>query len=552
MKNIVDNADMVLLNGKVITVDAKNTITEAVAIKNNLILKVGTSKIIKKLVGERTHIVDVKGKTVLPGFIDSHVHAEKYSTSLKYCLQIHVPPLTSVEELLDLLKKKSSEALKGEWIIGRGSFHLDHKYREKRYPTKNELDKVAPDNPVALFSGMHIALVNSIALKMIGITKETPKEIKLAGRVALIEKDPATDEPIGIIREAGALIPFRFSKEESKTALWHVLKTDFVQQGITSIHDLAGPDEFKIFQDWMMNNELPLRIRIYFYMPSFGGDVDPLINYGFQRELGNEWLKFGGIKLMIDGGITGPKASLYQPYPHDVYDFGLLNFSQEELTELYVKAHQAGLQILSHTTGEKAQDMVMNAIEATIYEAPNRNHRHRLEHAGNYFATPERMKRMKELGAIPVVNPQFLHAFGFLMEHFYGKRVKNGLFPFKMLLNMGFKLPFSSDATGTQPEGTNPFWGIWCAIKRESFNGSILNSDQRISVMDAIRCYTIDSAYAGFEEKIKGSIESGKLADLIVISEDPLDIPVDRIKDIKVVMTIIDGRIVYKSKDLET
>ena len=193
--------------------------------------------------------------------------------------------------------------------------------------------------------------------------------------------------------------------------------------------------------------------------------------------------------------------------------------------------------------------MVMNAIEAALHELPKNDHRHRLEHAGNYFATEERMQRMLELGAIPAVNPQFIHAFGFLMERFYGKRVKKSLFPFRMLLDMGFKLPFSSDNLGAQPEGTNPFWGIWCAVKRESFDGSVLESKQRISVMEAIRCYTIYSAYAGFEEKIKGSIEPGKLADLIVASEDPLTVPIDKIKDIKVTMTIIDGIIKYKSSD---
>jgi predicted amidohydrolase YtcJ len=159
------------------------------------------------------------------------------------------------------------------------------------------------------------------------------------------------------------------------------------------------------------------------------------------------------------------------------------------------------------------------------------------------------MERMLGLGAIPAVNPQFIHAFDFLMEHFYGVRVKKGLFPFRMLLDMGFSLPFSSDSTGTQPEASNPFWGIWCAVRRESFDGSILDPEQRISVMEAIRCYTIYAAYSGFEEDMKGSIEPGKLADLIVVSDNPLTVTVDYIKDIKVEMTIIDGKIVYKKPD---
>jgi predicted amidohydrolase YtcJ len=201
-----------------------------------------------------------------------------------------------------------------------------------------------------------------------------------------------------------------------------------------------------------------------------------------------------------------------------------------------------------HTTGERGQDMALNAIQAALHELPRMDHRHRLEHAGNYFATPERMERVKSLGAIPVPNPQFIHSFGFLMEHFYGERIKKGLFPYKMLLDMGFKLPFSSDSTGTQPEATNPFWGIWCAVARESYDGTVMAPEEKISVMDAIRCYTINSAYAGFEENIKGSIEPCKLADLIVVSEDPLSVEIDRIKDITVEMTIIDGKIEYEKR----
>jgi len=539
---------MVLVNGKVITVDPEDTIAEAVAIKDNRILKVGATGEIERLADGDTGIIDVERRPILPGFIDAHVHSQYYAVNLTYRLHIHVPPLKSVRQVLEKVEGRAHETPEGGWIVGRGSFHLDHKFEEKRYPTKAELDEAAPRHPVVLFSGSHIAIVNSRGLERAGITRDTPRHVRLPGRVALVEKDPETGEPTGIIREAGELLSLPgHTHGEVEEALRSVLMTDFVQQGITSIHDMPGREVFRIYQDWMARGELPLRVRVYFYMPSYGGDIGPLVNFGFQSGFGSEWLNLGGIKLMVDGGITGPKASLYQPYPHDVHDFGLLNYSQEELTRIYAEAHRAGFQVLSHTTGERAQDMVMNAIDAALHDLPKEDHRHRLEHAGNYFATPERMERMLELGAVPVVNPQFIHAFGFLMEHFYGKRIRRGLFPFRMLLDMGFKLPFSSDATGTQPEATNPFWGIWCAVKRESFDGSILDEEQRISVMEAIRCYTIHAAYAGFEEEVKGSIEPGKLADLIVVSEDPLNVPVDRIKDIKVKMTIVDGKIMYKS-----
>lgn len=538
--------DIVLLNGKVITADPQDTIAEAVAVNGNRIFKVGSTEEIKKLADGDTNIIDVKCKSILPGFIDAHTHSQTYAMSKKHHLQIHVPPLKSIKDVLNMVKKKVQNTSEGEWIVCRGSFHLDHKYQEKRYPTKDELTGIAPNHPVVLLSGMHIAILNSRALEAAGITKETPTQVKFPGKVAMVEKDPDTGEPSGIVREPGILLPLtKYDEKDTDGALKEVLFKDFIQQGITSIHDMPGREAFRIYQRWMKNGTLPLRVNVYFYMPNFGGCIDPLLDFGFQSGFGNEWLRLGGIKLMVDGGITGPKASLYRPYPHDVYDYGLLNYGQEELTQIYVKAHSAGFQLISHTTGEKAQDMVLNAIETAVHECPRKDHRHRLEHAGNYFATAERMQRMLELEAIPVVNPLFIHAFGFLMEHFYGKRIKNGLFPYRMLLDMGFKLPFSSDCTGSQPEGINPFWGIWCAVKQESFDGSILDPEQRISVQEAIRCYTIYAARAGFEEEIKGSIEPGKLADLIVLSEDPLTVPVDEIKQIKILLTIIDGKIVF-------
>lgn len=545
-------ADIVLLNGNVITVDSENTRAEAVAIKSNIILRVGTTAEVEEHVGDDTGIVDVGGRAILPGFIDAHTHSQDYATNLKYRALIHAPPMKSVRDVKNLVRERAREVPEGEWIVCWGSFHLDHKYLEKRYPTRGELDEAAPNHPVAMFSGPHIAILNSKALEVSGVTRDTPKHVILPGKVALVEKDPETGEPTGVIREAGALLPLpKYGEEEVEEAMRDILFRGFTQKGITTVHDMPGPDAFRIYQRWMAEGEMPFRVLVYFYMPRYGGDIAPLLNFGFQSGFGNDWLKLGGIKLMVDGGITGPKASLYQPFPHDVYDYGLLNYSQEELTRIYVDAQKAGLQVMSHTTGEKAQDMVMNAIQAALFESPNEDHRHRLEHAGNYFATHERMERMLELGAIPVVNPQFIHAFGFLMEHFYGRRVRGGLFPFRMLLDMGFRLPFSSDCTGTQPEATNPLWGIWCAVKRESYDGSILDPAQRISVMDAIRCYTLYAAMAGFEEDTKGSIESGKLADLIVLSEDPLSVSVDEIKDIKVVMTIVNGKIVYKDAGMQ-
>jgi predicted amidohydrolase YtcJ len=192
-----EKADMVLLNGNLITVDPGDTIAEAVAVKGNKILKVGSSENIQGLIGDGTEVIYLGGRAVLPGFVDSHTHAESYCLNHKYRLKVHVPPLKSVREVLEKVKKKAKEIPKGEWIVCRGSFHLDHKYDEKRYPTRVELDEAAPDHPVVMFSGAHIAVVNSMALEESGITRETPRLVKLPGHVVLVEKDPRQGSPQG-------------------------------------------------------------------------------------------------------------------------------------------------------------------------------------------------------------------------------------------------------------------------------------------------------------------------------------------------------------------
>jgi predicted amidohydrolase YtcJ len=480
------------------------------------------------MIDSNTHMVDVGGKTVLPGFIDAHTHMEMTAINRAFRVQIHAPPVQSIDDVLKRIKQKVQETPSDEWILARSCFHFDQKVVEKRYPTKAELDEVAPDHPVVLMSGAHISVLNSKALRMAGITKETPKRIKTTLGFGEVDKDP-TGEPTGILRDALKALPLpKFTYNQTKGAIKQWMRSMFIMQGITSIHDMPNTAEgIRVYQELLANNELPLRIKIFFIVPHIA-DLNDLLRIGLLSGFGNERLNIGGVKLFVDGGITGPKAALYQPYPHDPYDYGLTMRSQEELTRLVVNAHKVGLQVIMHTTGERGQDMALNAIQAALHELPRMDHRHRLEHAGNYFATPERMERVKSLGAIPVPNPQFIHSFGFLMEHFYGERIKKGLFPYKMLLDMGFKLPFSSDSTGTQPEATNPFWGIWCAVARESYDGTVMAPEEKISVMDAIRCYTINS--------------------LIVVSEDPLSVEIDRIKDITVEMTIIDGKIEYEKR----
>ena len=546
-------ADLILLNGKVITVNREDTIAEAVAIKDQRIISVGNTKEIKEMVGHGTEVIDLEGKTILPGFVDAHFHLCILATYLAYHMHLNVPEVTSVKDILEVIRKRVRQTPKGQWIIGRGNFWLDQKLKEKRFPTKSELDEAAPDHPILLVAAGHLSILNSLALNLVGITKDTPQPT--FGR---IEKDPLTGEPTGVLMELRMerrdVLPIPpIAHEQLKDALRKHI-TLLPQYGITSIHDIpSNTDGIKVYQELLKDGDLPIRIRLYIIVPRIV-DLESIVRLGLLSGFGNEWLQFGGVKLFVDGEWESGCAAMNEPYSLETFpsypqNIGCLALNQEELTNLVVEAHKAGLQVCAHATGDKAIDMFITSVEAAQKRMPRRDHRHRIEHAGILQLTPSQIEKMKKTGIIPSPQPQFLHSFGDFLERLYGEERTKSVFPFKTLLNEGFQLPGSSDSTGTEPEAVNPFWGIWCAVTRQTYFGKVICPNEKIGVMDAIRMFTINSAMAGFEENVKGSIEPGKLGDLIVLAEDPFTVKTDEIKDIKVELTIIGGKIVYRRQD---
>lgn len=533
---------MVLLNGNIVTVDADNTIAEALAIKSGRIHSVGSTSEIETFAKRGVEVVDLKGKTLLPGFIDSHAHLASTAVNLTYMVRIHSPPIRSYQEILKKIREKAKQAPKGRWVIGRGSFMQPQKLIEKRYPTRSELDDAAPDHPVVLMAGAHLNMLNSAALKLAGFLEGAPQP-----SFGHIYKDASSGEPTGMISELFHTLPIpEWTYEQAKEAIKTVSRKLFIQQGVTTVHEIPDSSQsVRIYQELIHADELPLRLRLYPVVPR-QVEIGDMISLGFQSGFGNHRIKLGGVKIFVDGGTSGSGAAMYEAYDDDPENYGSLTMAPDKLTEMVVEAHKGGLQVCLHACGDRGQDIALEAVEAALREAPKEDHRHRIEHAGNYFATSERLERMKKLGVVPVPNPQMLNSLGDFLENRFGRRAEK-VFPFKTLQDRGIKFPIASDSTGTQPEAANPLWGIWCAVARKTYNGRVLCPEEKITVMDAIRMYTIDAAYAGFEEYIKGSIERGKLADIIVLSDDVLSVPIDDIKDIKVEMTIIDGKIVYKS-----
>jgi len=525
-------ADLVLLEGKVITVDPNDSIVEALAVKNGRIVATGHNSEITKLVGPRTQVVHLGGRSVLPGFVDAHTHLEGIA-AFHRMLDVHVPPLKGVDDILDKIRNEVNAKKPGDWIVGAGGWG-------QVLPTRQQLDSVAPDNPVVLRESAHVQILNSKALQLLGIDKNTVPP--LGGN---IYKDPITGEPTGKIQEMPQVWQSKIpppSYEVRKQSLKEVME-DFTRKGVTTIYDFPSADGMRIDQDLRDEHQLPVRLRWQIILSQTDLQFAHfVIDYGPRTGFGDNWLRLGGIKLFVDGETES--AVRYDPPGQREKWVGGLRFTQEQLNDIVLRAHKAGFQIWTHALGDKAQDMILEAYERAETLAPRPDARHRIEHAGNNEAGPttvEQLERMKRLGVIPVPTGAWIY-----LGHSAFKTQADVPFIYRTMLDHGLRPPGTSDSLGSMPESTNPFFSMWAMVTRETRDGTLNAPQEAITIKEAIHGYTIDGAYSGFEEKIKGSIEVGKLADLIVVSADPLTIHSEQIEDIHVLMTVTDGKIEWR------
>ncbi len=539
-------ADMVLTNGQIVTMDAAGTTVEAAAFNGERIVALGAGSDMDALIGDQTRVIDLKGRVALPGFIDTHIHLDCTATHTKLAGSCHIPPVEYVgvsgggdtrEAILAWVRDEAARTPKGRWIIGQGRFPLE---ADGNSPSRADFDAAAPDHPLMVRYSAHCQMLNGKALAMAGITRDSPTDAELhavanGGRIV---RDTASGEPTGIIHEA---IDWIFRKHNPwpyytlKGAIRETLG-EASAFGITGIHEfLSWPESTRIYQDLYRDGELPLRVQL---CPCVWGmyrtvDLEGLINLGMQTGFGNDWLKFGSAKMFIDG--AGRDADgVHQEW---------MRLSQDELNDLVAGAHKSGIRMMMHAISRDAQAMAIEAVSTTLDAAPRADHRHRIEHfAGDYW--PEGLARLKELGIIPVPTPYSSlgwYGDGWLETANQGDKAA----PYRTLLDEGFMPPGNSDSMGTEPEALNPWWSIWCTVARETRSGRLICPEEALTVMDGIRLYTTFSARAGFEEDSKGSIKTGKLADVIVLDRNPFEIPIDALKEVQVDTTIVGGRVVH-------
>jgi hypothetical protein len=540
-------ADLVFKNGLVYTADEQSPKAQAVAVAEGKILAVGSDAEILKLVDGETRVIDLDGKTMVPGFIDSHYH---YMGVGQREYHLNLDGTTSLEEFLEKVKAESMNKSQGEWIVGRGWMEED--WPRKEFPTRHDLDKVAASNPVMLRrADGHAAVVNSVALKIAGIDKATADP--QGGQVLRAADGEATgmliDKAMNLVTQhvpsdtTPAMI-HKYAKKAEEVALSY---------GITEVHDMGTTwQTVDVWKEMYKNDEL--KIRLYAYIRGPGKDADRLLNDGPQVGLFNNRLTVRGIKITADGALGSRGAALLEPYS-DEETSGLLIFKDEQIYPTIKRALEGGIQMAVHAIGDRANRTALDLFERAMKEVPPETQSHlpprfRIEHA--QIVHWDDIPRFAKLGVIPSMQPS--HAIGdlhFAVRRLGLERMTEG-YAWRAFIDSGCVIPGGSDAP---VEEGNPMIEFYAAVVRKDttgFSADGWHSELKMSREEALKSLTIWGAHAAFEEDLKGSITPGKFADLVLLGRDLMTEPEERLFDIKVLMTVVGGEVVYQRQEFIT
>lgn len=545
-KRLLPYPDLILYNGRIRTFTSEASTCEALACAGSRIVATGNSDDVRRLAGADTRVIDLKGRTAIPGLTDTHVHLSEKGTAemaLVDCRDFYVD-VNSVADILQRLDNAAASAPKGSWIVAHGSPMQDFRLADKRFPDKHDLDRAVPDHPVSVSFGAHITIANTPALAAAKITRETPDP---AG--GHIKHDPATGEPTGELHERAQLIVKKVAPEfnylQLKDGIVFALN-QCLERGVTTVHDIVRyADPVRAYQELYKEGRMHARVSILPRVIESMIESKSLIELGLITGFGNEWLRVGGVKMSIDGGITGRNACFYDPYEDDEHNHGIIRIQQDELNYTVQKCHDAGLRCCVHAIGDRAFDMALDAYDNAIANSPRKDHRHRIEHMGNWLCTPERMQRMVRSSIIAIPNIAIGYYVGDAILDCVGEKRLTKAFPFRTLLKNGVIIAGGSDSPGYWP--VDPLRDIAACVSRKMRWGEVWVPEERISASEAFAMHTTTASWVGFEENDKGTLEVGKLADIAVLAEDPFEIDAEKIKDLKVEMTLVGGEVKYQA-----
>lgn len=536
--------DLALINGKIHTVDPTNRTVEAVAISGNRFTAVGSTNEVMALVGRNTRVIDLKGACAIPGIMDSHNHVFAAGTLLDGIMLFGARTIAEMQERVKIAVTKASA---GDWVLGGG--WIESQFAEYRLPTRHDLDTVSPHNPVLLDRLFGACVVNSAALKLAGIDRNTPDPER-----GQIDRD-AQGEPTGVLRNgAQNLVRSVISKgdvREEVVELERLAKlalSDYPRYGITSLLDPGvSPLGMRAYQNLYNKGELNIRVNMmpawYGLYSTSGKDLSSFIDiFGAYSGFGNEWLNVGALKMAIDGGLGSKTAMCHEPFLDGSKSTIPLRLDLNKLEEYFRAAQTAGWSIGIHCCGDLAQDIALETFDKVISEIPNPLARHNIIHG--YLPTPKALDIMTKHNIGVSTQPGFMYVEGDIYFDVVEQERIDYFKPLRTYHERGIMTSCNSDITSAH---YNPFLGMYSATVRKTSQGRSLGEQERIDRVTMLKMFTINGAYFAFNDHLIGSIEKGKLADMAILSDDILTVPDEQILEMSVKMTIIDGKIVYQA-----
>lgn len=525
--------ELILINGRIFTVDNAMPRAEAFAVKGGRFVAIGNTAEIRNMATRSTAVIDAAGMTVTPGFIDTHCHPsgvnELYTVNLD---------LRTIREIKEALRRKAAETPAGFWVTG---FKFDDtKLEEGRALSRRDLDEAVPDHPVSVaHRGGHTTWYNSKAFELAGVTRNTPDPHD--GRFLRDESGELQGQVAERARNVFSRVGKReeFTPEEQRkrgqAGMAHISQL-LTATGLTTVHD-AGADSNRLraYQDAYAAGQLKHRAYLM-----IRGPYEQLRNAGVYTGLGNEWVRIGGVKYGADGSASERTMRMSTPFVGKPDDYGILTMDQKEIHEAVEDAHRNNWQVGIHANGDVTIDMVLNAYERVLKEWPHPDRRHRIEHCS--LVNPDLIRRIKATGSIPTPFWTYIHYHGEKWRE-YGDEKMRSMFAHKSFLDAGIRVPGASDYT---PGPFEPLMAIQSMVTRKDFSGHVWGPNQKVTVDEALRIGTINGAYASYEENVKGSITPGKYADFVVLERDPHDVDPDQIKNIRVMRTVVGGKTVFE------
>jgi len=530
------SADTVLVNGNIVTIDAKRSVVKALAIKDGIILSVGDDQAVRNTAGDSTQMIDLGGRTVTPGLIDAHCHLSACGLLGTAYVDVSWPAVFKISDLQAKIAAKIATTPPGEWVVGSGWVTF-----EGRYPVKQDLDPVSPKHPVMLINqGGHMAVVNSLALEMAGVNAKTPDP----GNGRFLRE--ANGEPSGTVLNHPAMDTFRklwppelLDVKVMETSILNP-QAKFASMGVTSFQDTyaRGMERMQAYFNIGRRGEMTIRgqvMNVLEYAQELPGRIEMLEAMRYE----SDYMHLGGAKFQADGAL---EAS-FTNEPHNGIAWNIPIWKPKDLNEAVRAFHDAGYQVAIHTGGDAAVDMALDAIELAMNANPRPDPRHRIEHS--VLNTDKALKRTKDLGVVISTQPTLIRAFADACFRIWGEERTQRMIPTRTWLDMGVPLALSSDAPSM------PWWDpqstLFASIVRVSPSKKPVSPEQALTIEEAMYAHTMGGAYADFAENKKGSLEPGKFADLIVWDDNPYTVDPAEILKLNVDLTMVGGKIVHQS-----